>query len=286
MSTVNKNIEAADNLALLKIKSPTSDFDVSDGSDDEKAVQREITSDLDVSDVEEVARVTSTPYIKETTVDVTGITMSLDELLAIVALATKPVILEKDITTLEEMNRLRISRHTLETCINLPTFDETVVGCYVKVNNKIAEIKAVVETSQMYMFGDNVLTNKKLRLVQGAYDRSERMAFVSNQAFTIEEFQEYQHNCKLNAVRLPNINRISQKKERIAKAIVLLKEKTFEKSQCLYVPKPINSSKRQAEPMELPKEKRVKLSHTHIRPEPIKKTTISLETYKKGRKYQ
>lgn len=281
MSSLNKYNVAADNSALLKINSPTSDFDLFEGSDDEKAVQREITSDLEVSDVEEA--------VKKTTVDITGITMSLDELLAIVASATKPAENPKEktptyITTVEEMNRLRISRHTLETCINLPIFDELVVGCFVKVGNKIAEILEVVETSLIYTFGDNVLTNKKLFLSIGADERTEKMAFVSNQAFTIGEFKEYQHNCKVNAVRLPNINEIALKKERIKRALVLLKANTFEKYQTLYVPKPITSFKRSPEPMELPQGKRVKLSHNQ--PEPMKKTSISLDAYKQGRRYQ
>ncbi|CAO1399596.1 unnamed protein product [Diamesa hyperborea] len=283
MSSLNKYTVAANN-STLKINSPTSDFDLFEGSDDEKAVQREITSDLEVSDVEEA--------VKKTTVDITGITMSLDELLAIVASATKPAENPKVnkevpptyITTVEEMNRLRISRHTLETCINLPIFDELVVGCFVKVGNKIAEILEVVETSLIYTFGDNVLTNKKLFLSIGADERTEKMAFVSNQAFTIGEFKEYQHICKVNAVRLPNINEIALKKERIKKALVLLKANTYEKYQTLYVPKPITSFKRSPEPMELPQGKRVKLSQN--RPEPKKKTSISLDAYKQGRRYQ
>ena len=95
------------------------------------------------------------------------------------------------ISTLEELNKLRISRHKLEKFINLPIFEKTVVGCFVRINignnsqvqklvYRVAEITAVVETPKIYAFG-TCRTNKGLRLKHGTQERVFRLEFVSNQ---------------------------------------------------------------------------------------------------------
>lgn len=285
MSILNKNLD------LLKINSPaTSDFDVSDGSDNEKAV-REITSDLEASDEDERQIVTSTPGF-QTAVDITGISISLEELLAIVSVTEKPSEPSTYCCNVEEMNKMRISRNMMESFINLPTFNETVVGCFVKLNNKITEIIAVVETSKMYTFGDNVRTTKQLRLRNSTLDKDVSIAFVSNQSFTFGEFEEYQNSCKLDAVKLPKLNRIVEKKQRINKALMLLRTTIVGTAQSMYIPgiapiqefpQTINNIKRSPEPMELPKEKKCCITPP---PAPIKKTAISFSAYKKGREMQ
>lgn len=202
------------------------------------------------------------------------------------------------ITTLDEMNKLRLSRHKLETFINLPIFEKTIVGCFVRVNispinskspqqlgYKMAEIVAVVETPEVYLFGNHIRTNKKIRLRHGNHERTDSMAFVSNQDFTISEFQDFQHNCKVDAVRLPNIIRIAQKKEKVDKALELLKQTSIKRvnQHCISPPQPI-SRKRAPEPMELPKEKKAKISNTyHQQP---RKPSISLAAYRQSRGLQ
>lgn len=95
------------------------------------------------------------------------------------------------VSTLEEMNNLKISRHKLEKFINLPIFEKTVMGCFVRINignntssqklvYRVAEITAVVETPKIYSFGSG-RTNKGLRLKHGAQERVFRLEFVSNQ---------------------------------------------------------------------------------------------------------
>lgn len=95
------------------------------------------------------------------------------------------------ISTLEELNKLRISRYKLEKFINLPIFEKTVVGCFVRINignnsstqklvYRVAEITAVVETPKIYSFGSG-RTNKGLKLKHGTQERVFRLEFVSNQ---------------------------------------------------------------------------------------------------------
>ena len=95
------------------------------------------------------------------------------------------------ITTLEDLNKLRISRYKLEKFINLPIFEKTVVGCFVRINignnastqklvYRVAEITAVVETPKIYAFGSG-RTNKGIKIKHGTQERVFRLEFVSNQ---------------------------------------------------------------------------------------------------------
>ncbi len=94
------------------------------------------------------------------------------------------------VSTLAEMNKLRISRHKLERFINLPIFNKTVVGSFVRINignnastgkvvYRVAEITEVVETAKIYQFG-NGRTNKGVKLKHGIQERVFRLEFDSN----------------------------------------------------------------------------------------------------------
>lgn len=95
------------------------------------------------------------------------------------------------ISTNEELNKLRISRYKLEKFINLPVFEKTVVGCFVRINignnnstqklvYRVCEIIGVVETPKVYGFGSG-RTNRGLKLKHGTQERVFRLEFVSNQ---------------------------------------------------------------------------------------------------------
>ncbi|CAO1411253.1 unnamed protein product [Diamesa tonsa] len=133
------------------------------------------------------------------------------------------------ISTLDEINKLRISRHKLEKFINLPIFEKTVVGCFVRINignnnssqklvYRVAEITAVLETPKVYLFG-NSRTNKGVRLRHGTQERVFRLEFVSNQDFTVTEFDKWKEVCHRYSVVFPQIDLIEQKKKDIQLAM-------------------------------------------------------------------
>lgn len=95
------------------------------------------------------------------------------------------------VSTMDDLNKLRISRYKLEKFINLPIFEKTVIGCFVRINignnsssqklvYRVAEIIAVVETPKIYAFGTG-RTNKGIKLKHGNQERVFRLEFVSNQ---------------------------------------------------------------------------------------------------------
>lgn len=137
----------------------------------------------------------------------------------------KPVYIQ----TLDELNKLRISRFKLEKFINLPIFEKTVIGCFVRINignnnvsqklvYRVAEIVGVVETAKVYQFGRS-RTNKGIMLKHGSHERVFRLEFVSNQDFTQTEFDKWREICALNDIDLPTVDLIEQKKKDVATAL-------------------------------------------------------------------
>ncbi len=137
----------------------------------------------------------------------------------------KPV----EITTCEDLNKLRISRHKLEKFVHLPVFEKTILGCFVRINignnnmtgklvYRAAEIIAVVETPKIYQFGSS-RTNKGLRLKHGPQERIFRLEFVSNSDFTDSEFEKWRSMCLQYDCEMPTMDRIQAKQKDIQTAL-------------------------------------------------------------------
>lgn len=133
------------------------------------------------------------------------------------------------ITTKEELNKIRLSRHKMERFVALPFFERIVMNCFVRVsigNNinqapvyRIAEIVGVVETGKIYSLGKN-RTNKGLRLRHGSSDRVFRLEFISNQDFSESEFEKWKVVCQAADTELPTVDQIDRKIKDIKEAIV------------------------------------------------------------------
>lgn len=137
--------------------------------------------------------------------------------------AKRPVL----ITTKEELNKIRLSRHKMERFVCLPFFERVVTNCFVRISignsvNKpvyrVAEVIGVVETAKIYSLGKN-RTNKGLRLRHGAQDRVFRLEFISNQDFTESEFEKWKSVCQTGNVELPNVEQVERKTKDIKEAL-------------------------------------------------------------------
>lgn len=127
----------------------------------------------------------------------------------------KPIFL----TTREELNKLRLSRHKMERFVNLPIFEKTVLNCFVRIsignNNakpvyRAAEIVGVVETAKIYQLG-KTRTNRGLKLKHGTQERVFRLEFISNQDFTESEFEKWRDVCTATNVPMPTVQLLEQK---------------------------------------------------------------------------
>lgn len=134
------------------------------------------------------------------------------------------------ITTKEELNKLRISRHKMERFLPLPFFDQLVTNCFVRItignnsaNNqpvyRCAEIIGVVETAKIYSLGRH-RTNKGLRLRHGSADRVFRLEFISNQDITDSEFAKWKEVCATSSIEMPTLDTIERKQAEMKEALV------------------------------------------------------------------
>lgn len=133
------------------------------------------------------------------------------------------------ITSKDELNKIRLSRHKMERLVSLPFFDRIVTNCFVRIsigNNsshapvyRVAEIIGVVETGKIYSLGKN-RTNKGLRLRHGQSDRVFRLEFISNQDFSETEYDKWKTVCQASDIELPTVDQIERKTKDIKEAMV------------------------------------------------------------------
>jgi len=133
---------------------------------------------------------------------------------------------EKRLTTKEELEDARLSRHKLEQWVHLPFFKTIVTGCFVRIGigshegkaiYRVAEVMDVVEQHKVYQLG-KTRTNKGLKLRHGQQDRVFRVEYVSNQGFTESEFQRWKEEMNLAGLPLPLLSDIENKKKEIESA--------------------------------------------------------------------
>lgn len=133
------------------------------------------------------------------------------------------------ISSREQLNQLRLSRHKMERFVNLPIFERVVINCFVRINignnalnqkpvYRVAEIVGVVETAKIYLLG-KTRTNRGLRLRHGTQERVFRLEFISNQEFSESEYHKWIEQCACQNVTLPSLDMIDKKKKDITEAL-------------------------------------------------------------------
>uniref|UniRef100_A0A2H8TV92 RNA polymerase-associated protein Rtf1 n=2 Tax=Melanaphis sacchari TaxID=742174 RepID=A0A2H8TV92_9HEMI len=131
------------------------------------------------------------------------------------------------ITKREELNKIRLSRFKMEKFVHLPTFEKTVIGCFVRIGignyngvpvYRVAEICDVCETAKVYQLG-STRTNKGLRLKHGTNEKVFRLEFISNQEFTESEFVKWKELCNTNRIPLPTLDELEIKVKDIKAAL-------------------------------------------------------------------
>ncbi|CAB3397177.1 unnamed protein product [Caenorhabditis bovis] len=136
-------------------------------------------------------------------------------------------VVKKQVETLDELKRARLSRFKLAKIIHAPFFTDTVKGCFVRIgtgpmsgsssNYKLWQILEVEETPKVYDLEDK-RTNKGLRCRHGKLERVFRAAFVSNSEFSYIEFDEWREATQQNGT-LPTMDFIEKKEIDIREAL-------------------------------------------------------------------
>lgn len=130
------------------------------------------------------------------------------------------------VSSVDDLERIRISRHKLERWVHMPFFSKIVAGCYVRVGigshdarpvYRVAEIKDVVETAKVYTLG-STKTNKGLKLKHGDQERVFRLEFVSNQRFAETEFNRWKEECQAHGIPLPTLGEVDNRAKQFNEA--------------------------------------------------------------------
>lgn len=130
------------------------------------------------------------------------------------------------VSTIDDLERIRISRHKLERWVHMPFFGKIIAGCFVRVGignhdgrpvYRVAEIRDVVETAKVYTLG-NTKTNKGLKLRHGNQERVFRLEFVSNQRFTESEFARWKEECEAHDIPIPTLEEVDNKAKQFNEA--------------------------------------------------------------------
>ncbi|XP_063608060.1 RNA polymerase-associated protein RTF1 homolog isoform X2 [Penaeus indicus] len=129
----------------------------------------------------------------------------------------------KTVSSKEDLEKIRLSRHKMERFVHLPIFSKAIIGCYVRIGigsnqgrpvYRVAEITEVCETAKIYQLG-NTRTNKGLRLKHGSHERVFRLEFVSNSVFSDSEYNKWVEDCAAHGTPLPLMEHVTQKQKDI-----------------------------------------------------------------------
>lgn len=142
------------------------------------------------------------------------------------------------ISTRDQLNQMKLSRHKLERFVHLPFFKRVAVGSFVRIMigpNKgrpvyrVGEIMDVCETGKVYQLG-NTRTNKGVKLRHGTQERVFRLEYASNQEFSDSEFVKWRETCQTQGVSLPTVDQLEKKIKDIKEATSYeFKEEDIEK---------------------------------------------------------
>ncbi|KAK3743020.1 hypothetical protein QZH41_009282 [Actinostola sp. cb2023] len=134
------------------------------------------------------------------------------------------------VSAIDDLERVRLSRHKMEKWVHMPYFADAIIGCFVRIGigshegrpvYRVAEIRGVCETAKVYSLG-TTKTNKGLKLRHGPQERVFRLEFVSNQRITETEFQRWKEEvmiCDEHSIPLPTLDDIGRKESDIKNAI-------------------------------------------------------------------
>uniref|UniRef100_A0A1I7U1R6 Plus3 domain-containing protein n=1 Tax=Caenorhabditis tropicalis TaxID=1561998 RepID=A0A1I7U1R6_9PELO len=136
-------------------------------------------------------------------------------------------VMKKEVGSVAELRKARLSRHKLSLLVHAPFFDSTVIGCFVRIGQgmmsgseskyRIWKIIGVEETNKVYDL-EGKRTNKSIKCQLGQSERLFRMQFVSNSDFEKKEFEEWYTATKTYGT-IPTVDVMEKKQADITKAV-------------------------------------------------------------------
>jgi len=141
----------------------------------------------------------------------------------------KPPTPDLPVTSRDQLELLRLSRHRIGLLLVRPAFEQAVTGCFVRVNvsgqgelpdHRIAEVLGICELDFGYKV-EQIPTNVALRLRYDDLEMQHEINDVSNLNFTQEEFELWRDNCVNQAISPPTTHILTRKKVELYNALQL-----------------------------------------------------------------
>ncbi|XP_039499354.1 RNA polymerase-associated protein Rtf1 [Drosophila santomea] len=139
----------------------------------------------------------------------------------------KPPTPDLPVTSRDQLEQLRLSRHRIGLLLIRPAFEQAVTGCFVRVNvngqeelpdHRIAEVLGICELDFGYKV-EQIPTNVALRLRYEDLVMQHEINDVSNLAFTQDEFELWRDNCVNQALSPPTTHMVTRKKVELYNAL-------------------------------------------------------------------
>ncbi|KAG2177557.1 hypothetical protein INT44_008069 [Umbelopsis vinacea] len=131
--------------------------------------------------------------------------------------------------TLDEINAITLTRRMVESWIHTPFFEETAVGCYVRLFigpdpqtktpvYRLCEIVDVIPWHKTYKVAEGVWSNKAVKARHGKAQKPFPMDIISNGTVTQQEYARFLTTIEVEKGRKPNADDIENKKESLKAA--------------------------------------------------------------------
>ncbi|KAI8970202.1 hypothetical protein BDF20DRAFT_825710 [Mycotypha africana] len=130
--------------------------------------------------------------------------------------------------TLDEITAIQFKRKDIEKWLFAPHFDNTIIGCFVRLLigadsrkesvYRLCEVLDVVPWHKTYKIGENTWCNRALKLKHGKAEKDFPMDILSNSPVTEHEYQRFLATLEYDGVRPPTIEQVEQKQEDIKQA--------------------------------------------------------------------
>lgn len=121
----------------------------------------------------------------------------------------------------QDVNKARIGRTGFAKLCDYPSFEDTVIDCFVRVSlfdrdtgknaYRVAQIKGIVQGKPYSLLEGRRRTEKHLQLVQGKAERTFPMDLMSDGAITEAEFNRFKAQLDVDSMSLPSLSLVKRK---------------------------------------------------------------------------
>ncbi|KAI9483066.1 MAG: hypothetical protein EXX96DRAFT_519096 [Benjaminiella poitrasii] len=136
---------------------------------------------------------------------------------------------KKRAPSFEELQTICITRNILEKWLFAPFFENTIIGCFVRIFigpdpqkktpvYRLCEIIDVVPWHKSYKVTENTWSNKALKIKHGKAEKDFTMDIISNQPITQHEYSRLLATLESDRVRIPSLDQVERKAEDLKQA--------------------------------------------------------------------